>query len=134
MDYIKKLMLKKMEERGNVKKLEDFRQGDTVNVYVKVKEGEKERVQVFRGVVLKVQGTGLGKSFTVRKVSAGVGVERTFPLASSKLDRVEVLSRGKTRRSRIFFLRGRTGRAARLNSELVTPGSQNQEAPATQAE
>lgn len=77
MDYIKKLMLKKMEERGNVKKLEDFRQGDTVNVYVKVKEGEKERVQVFRGVVLKVQGTGLGKSFTVRKVSAGVGVERT---------------------------------------------------------
>lgn len=135
MDYIKKLMLKKMEERGNARKLENFRQGDTVNVYVKVKEGEKERVQVFRGVVLKVQGTGLGKTFTVRKVSAGVGVERTFPFASTKLDRIEVLSRGKTRRSRIFFLRDRTGRAARLNSELVTAGSQQTtETPATQAE
>ena len=137
MDYIKKLMQKKMEERGIIKKFDDFRQGDTVNVYVKVKEGEKERVQIFRGVVLKVQGTGLGKTFTVRKISAGVGVERTFPYASSKLDRIEVLSRGKTRRSRIFFLRDRTGRSARLDSELVTAagaGSDSATQKAAQAE
>lgn len=123
MDYLKKLMQEKMEARGIIKKFDDFRQGDTVNVHVKVKEGEKERTQIFSGVVLKVQGTGLGKSFTVRKISAGVGVERTFPFSSSKLETVEVVSRGKTRRSRIFFLRNRTGRSARLSSELVAPAA-----------
>lgn len=127
MDYIKKLMQEKMEARGIIKKFDDFRQGDSVNVHVVVKEGEKERTQIFSGVVLKVQGTGLGKSFTVRKVSSGIGVERTFPFASSKLEKVEVVSRGKTRRSRIFFLRDRKGRAARLNSELVTPMSKKED-------
>lgn len=119
MDYVKKLVQDKMKERGLLKDHAQFREGDTVNVHVTVKEGEKERTQIFSGVVLKVQGTGLGKSFTVRKMSSGIGVERTFPFASSKLEKVEVLSRGKTRRSRIFFLRGRRGKAARLTSELV---------------
>lgn len=106
-------------ERNKPKKaLPDFQTGDTVGVYVKVKEGEKERVQLFSGVVLKVQGSGPGRSFTVRKIASGVGVERTFPLLSPVIDRVELISRGKVRRSRLFYLRGLKGRSARLDSEL----------------
>jgi large subunit ribosomal protein L19 len=99
------------------KNLPDFRTGDTVGVYVKVKEGEKERVQLYSGVVLKVQGTGIGRTFTVRKIASGVGVERTFPVLSPVIDRVEIISRGKVRRSRLFYLRGLRGRSARLDSE-----------------
>lgn len=105
-------------ERNKPKKLPKFQTGDTVGVYVKVKEGEKERVQLFAGVVLKVQNSGAGTSFTVRKIASGVGVERTFPLLSPVIDRVEVISRGKVRRSRLFYLRGLKGRSARLDSEL----------------
>jgi len=100
------------------KNLPDFQSGDTVGVYVKVKEGEKERVQLFSGVVLKVQGSGPSRSFTVRKIASGVGVERTFPLLSPSIERVELISRGKIRRSRLFFLRGLKGRSARLDSEI----------------
>lgn len=100
------------------KKIPDFGTGDTVGVYVKVKEGEKERVQLFAGVVLKVQGSGSGRSFTVRKISSGVGVERTFPILSPAIERVELISRGKVRRSRLFYLRALKGRSARLDSEL----------------
>lgn len=103
--------------KNNKKKLPQFQTGDTVGVYVKVKEGEKERVQLFSGVVLKMQGSGAGSSFTVRKIASGVGVERTFPLLSPIIDRVEVISRGKVRRSRLFYLRGLKGRSARLNTE-----------------
>ena len=97
------------------KPLPDFQTGDTVSLYVKVKEGEKERVQLFQGVVIKVQGSGVGRSFTVRKMASGVGVERTFPVLSPIIDRMEVISRGKVRRARLFFLRGLRGRSARLN-------------------
>ena len=100
------------------KKIPAFSTGDTVGVYVKVKEGEKERVQLYSGVVLKVQGSGPSRTFTVRKISSGVGVERTFPILSPSIDRVEVISRGKVRRSRLFYLRGLKGRSARLDSEL----------------
>lgn len=100
------------------KKMPEFTPGDTIGVYVKVKEGEKERVQLFSGVVLKVQGSGPSRTFTVRKIASGVGVERTFPLLSPVIDRVEVISRGKVRRSRLFYLRGLKGRSARLDSEL----------------
>lgn len=100
------------------KKMPDFSTGDTISVYVKVKEGEKERVQLYQGVVLKMQGSGPSRSFTVRKIASGVGVERTFPLLSPSIDRVEVVSRGKVRRSRLFYLRGLKGRSARLDSEL----------------
>ncbi len=102
--------------KKTTKALPDFQTGDTVGVYVKVKEGEKERVQLFSGVVLKVQGSGSGRSFTVRKIASGVGVERTFPLLSPVIDRVELISRGKVRRARLFFLRGLKGRSARLNT------------------
>lgn len=101
------------------KSIQKFNTGDTVNVSVKVKEGEKERVQVYKGVVTKIQGAGAAKSFTVRKMSAGVGVERTFPFASPAVEKVEVISYGKVRRSRLFYLRGLEGKAARIQSELA---------------
>jgi large subunit ribosomal protein L19 len=78
-------------------KIQSFRSGDTVNVFVKVKEGEKERVQTYKGIVTKVQGSAAGRSFTVRKVSAGVGVERTFPFLSPIVEKVELISTGKSR-------------------------------------
>lgn len=117
-DLIRKVTLDRNQATSK-KALPDFSSGDTVGVYVKVKEGEKERIQLFKGVVLKVQGSGSGRSFTVRKISSGVGVERTFPMLSPVIDRVELISRGKVRRSRLFFLRGLKGRSARLDSELV---------------
>ena len=104
--------------RACKKTMPDFRAGDSIGVYVKVKEGEKERVQLFSGVVLKVQGRGTDRSFTVRKIASGVGVERTFPFLSPSIDRIELVSKGKVRRSRLFFLRGLKGRSARLDSEL----------------
>lgn len=101
------------------KAVAEFSTGDTVGVYVRVREGDKERVQLYKGVVLKIQGKGVSRSFTVRKISAGVGVERTFPYSSPSLDRVELVARGKVRRSKLYFLRGLKGKAARLTSELV---------------
>lgn len=106
-------------ERTKARSFPEFTPGDTVGVYVRVKEGEKERVQLFEGVVLKIQGKGISRSFTVRKISSGVGVERTFPFASPAVDRVEVVSKGKVRRARLYYLRGLRGRAARLESEMV---------------
>lgn len=106
------------ERHKKTKSLPEFQTGDTVGVYVKVKEGEKERVQLFSGVILKIQGSGSGRSFTVRKIASGVGVERTFPLLSPVIDRVELISRGKVRRSRLFYLRGLKGRSARLDTEV----------------
>lgn len=102
------------------KNIQSFGSGDTVNVYVKVKEGEKERVQLYKGIVTKIQGSGAAKSFTVRKISAGVGVERTFPFSSPALDKVELVNIGKVRRSKLYFLRSLEGKAAKIESELVT--------------
>lgn len=103
-------------------KLAPFSAGDTVNVYVKVIEGEKERVQLYKGVVTKIQGHA-HKTFTVRKISAGVGVERTFPFNSPAIDSVEVVSHGKVRRAKLYYLRGLDGKAARIESELASPDS-----------
>lgn len=100
-------------------KISDFSPGDTVNVYVKVIEGEKERVQLYKGVVTKIQGHS-HKTFTVRKISAGVGVERTFPFNSPAIDSVEVVSHGKVRRAKLYYLRGLEGKAARIESELAS--------------
>lgn len=104
-------------------KIADFSPGDTVNVYVKVIEGEKERVQLYKGVVTKIQGHA-HKTFTVRKISAGVGVERTFPYSSPTLDSVEVVSFGKVRRAKLYYLRGLDGKAARIESELASTASE----------
>jgi large subunit ribosomal protein L19 len=94
-----------------------IRPGETVRVHVKVVEGEKERTQVFEGIVIGMSGSGNRANFTVRKVSYGVGVERIFPLHSPRIDKVEVVSRGKVRRAKLYFLRERSGKAARLVGE-----------------
>lgn len=92
----------------------DFSPGDTVRVYMKIKEGDKERLQAFEGVVIRRRGGSLRSTFTVRKVSYGVGVERTFPLHSPMIERVEVLREGRVRRARLYYLRKLTGKAARI--------------------
>jgi large subunit ribosomal protein L19 len=97
--------------------LPDFRVGDTVRVHYKIVEGDKDRIQVFQGVVIKKHRAGLRSSFTVRKVSFNVGVERMFMLHSPRLDKVEITSRGVVRRSRLFYLRDLSGKAARVRDE-----------------
>ena len=97
--------------------LPDFRVGDTVRVHVKIVEGEKERIQPFEGVVIRKRKGGIRSSFTVRKISYGIGVERIFPLHSPRVDRVDVIGRGKVRRAKLFYLRGLKGKAARIRSE-----------------
>jgi large subunit ribosomal protein L19 len=94
--------------------LEPFDIGDTVKVHVIIKEGDKERIQVFKGDVISRRGSGLGASFTVRKVSFGVGVERIFPLHAKSVKRVEVVKKGKVRRSKLYYLRDLKGKAAKL--------------------
>ncbi|WJH33246.1 50S ribosomal protein L19 [Paenibacillus aurantius] len=94
--------------------LPKFRPGDTVKVYVKVIEGTRERIQLFEGVVIKRRGGGISETFTVRKISYGVGVERTFPLHTPKIDKLEVARRGKVRRAKLYYLRNLRGKAARI--------------------
>ena len=91
-----------------------FRAGDTVKVHVKVIEGSRSRVQVFQGVVLKVQGSGIGRTFTVRKVTFGVGVERTFPLHSPIFEKIEIVTRGDVRRAKLYYLRNLRGKKAKI--------------------
>ena len=105
-------------EREQLKSdIPDFKPGDTVRVHVRVIEGEKERTQVFEGVVIGRKGGGSRESFTVRKVSYGVGVERTFPLHSPRLDKIEVQTRGVVRRAKLYYLRQLAGKAARIQEE-----------------
>ncbi len=96
------------------KDLPSFRPGDTLKVHVKVIEGSRERIQVFEGVVIKRRGGGISETFTVRKISYGVGVERTFPLHSPRIDKIEVARRGKVRRAKLYYLRALRGKAARI--------------------
>ena len=91
-----------------------FRPGDTVNVHVKVIEGDKSRIQVFKGVVIRRQNGGIRETFTVRKISFGIGVERTFPVHSPNIDKIEVVSRGKVRRAKLYYLRNLRGKAAKI--------------------
>ena len=95
----------------------DFRPGDTVRVHVKIKEGDKERIQVFQGVVMRKRRGGTGATFTVRKISYGVGVERAFPLSSPYIDKVEVMSSGGVRRSRLYYVRDLRGKAAKIREK-----------------
>lgn len=97
-----------------------FAPGDTVRVSIKVVEGDKERTQVFQGVVIKEKSSGAGPSFTVRRVTYGVGVERTFPLYSPRVEKVEVLRRGKTRRAKLYYLRGLSAKASRLKERRLS--------------
>ena len=109
MDIIKQLEDEQLRENSF-----DFRVGDTVKVDYKVKEGNRERIQVFEGTVIRIQGVGVRKVFTVRRVSYGIGVERTFPINSPRVENVKVTRRGKARRSKLYYLRDRQGKAARV--------------------
>jgi large subunit ribosomal protein L19 len=99
--------------------LPDFRAGDTIRVHSRIKEGEKERIQVFQGVVIRRRRGGLGATFTVRKVSYGVGVERIFPLHSPNIEKIDVVSKGKVRRARLYYMRKLKGKAARIKEKRV---------------
>ncbi len=107
-------MIQAVEEQHLRKDLPPFRPGDTVKVQVKVIEGDKERLQAFEGICIRRRGTGLSATFTVRKVTYGVGVERTFPMHSPSIDRIEVLRQGRVRRAKLYYLRGLRGKAARI--------------------
>lgn len=96
----------------------EFSSGDTINVYVRIIENGKERLQLFQGVVIARRGGGVGETFIVRKISNGVGVERTFPLHSPSINKIEVVKKGKVRRNKIFYLRERSGKSARIKTVL----------------
>src|SRR5690554_3665358 len=99
----------------------DFRAGDTIKVHVMLIEGTRSRVQIFQGVVIRRHGGGIGETYTVRKMSFGVGVERTFPLHSPNVDKVEVVSRGDVRRAKLYYLRDLRGKAAKIREKRETP-------------
>lgn len=107
-------LIHSLEQEQTRKDIVKFNPGDTVRVHVKVIEGTRERIQVFEGVVIRRRGGGLGETFTVRRVSYGIGVERTFPLHTPKIDRIEVIRRGRVRRAKLYYLRGLRGKAARI--------------------
>lgn len=101
----------------------EFRAGDTVKVHVKVIEGSRSRIQVFQGVVIRRHGGGVGETFTVRKASFGVGVERTFPVHAPVIEKIEVATRGDVRRAKLYYLRDRKGKAARVREKRETPSN-----------
>ena len=109
--------LDQLEAEQRKKEAPELRPGETVRVHVKVVEGEKERTQVFEGIVIAISGKGNRATFTVRKISYGIGVERIFPLHSPRVEKVEVVSRGKVRRAKLYYLRERSGKGARLYEE-----------------
>jgi large subunit ribosomal protein L19 len=115
MDFLSTIA-EQLVEKNN---LPDFKAGDTVTVHFKIKEGEKERIQLFQGVVIQRKGTGVTKTFTVRKISNGVGVERIFPDNSPFVDKVEINKRGVVRRARIFYIRELKGKKARIKEKIV---------------
>ncbi|HHP7239031.1 50S ribosomal protein L19 [Longibacter sp.] len=96
----------------------DFEPGDTVNVHLRVVEGDKERIQQYEGVVLQRRGSGSSQTFTVRKISSGIGVERIFPVHSPRIAKIDVVRRGRVRRSKLFYLRERAGKAARIKERM----------------
>jgi large subunit ribosomal protein L19 len=99
----------------------DFRPGDTVKVHVRLKEGEKERIQIFEGLVIARKHGGISESFTVRKISGGIGVERTFPIHAPTIAKIEVGRRGRVRRAKLYYIRERRGKAARIRERSRTP-------------
>jgi large subunit ribosomal protein L19 len=113
-NFLKEKLIELVEKDYIKTELPQFKAGDTIVVHYKVKEGNKERIQLFEGVVIRVSGGGISKNFTVRKVSSGVGVERIIPLNSPLIDKIEVKRIGKVRRSRLYYLRNLSGKAARI--------------------
>jgi large subunit ribosomal protein L19 len=114
-------VLEQIEKEQMRTDLPDFRPGDTVKVHVKIKEGEKERIQVFEGTVIRKRRGASRASFTVRKVSYGIGVERIFPTHSPAIDRIELVQRRKVRRAKLYYLRQLKGKAARIRGRIASP-------------
>ena len=110
--------LKIIAESSMKKELPSFSIGDTVKVGVRIREGKTDRVQMFEGTVIAIKGSGISKTFTVRRVSYGVGVERVFPLHSANVDSVEVIRKGKVRRAKLYYLRDRVGKAAKVKEDI----------------
>lgn len=110
-------IINSIEQEQLRKDIIDFGPGDTVKVHVKVVEGARERIQVFSGTVLHRRGGGLGETFTVRRISYGVGVERTFPVHSPRIEKIEIVRRGKVRRARLYYLRQRFGKKAKVKEK-----------------
>lgn len=108
-----------LEHTQMKQELPEFRPGDTVRVQVRIVEGNRERVQAFEGIVIGIQNSGLRRTFTVRKISYGIGVERIFPLHSPKIDAIQVVRRGRVRRAKLFYLRKLRGKAARIKEQRV---------------
>ncbi len=115
MDLINYVQEKYVERKD----LPDFNAGDTITVYYQIKEGEKTRTQFFRGIVLQRRGAGASETFTIRKMSGNVGVERIFPINAPAIEKIEINKRGKVRRSRIFYQRERTGKSARIKEKRM---------------
>ncbi len=126
-------VIRKLEEQNLKSDIPAFRAGDTVRVQVKVVEGEKERIQAFEGVVIKFSRGGARTTFTVRKVSYGVGVERIFPLHSSRIEKIQVLNRGLVRRAKLYYLRGLSGKAARIGTKGQKPATRTTPTPTAPA-
>jgi large subunit ribosomal protein L19 len=108
-----------IETQHTKREIPDFRPGDTVRVQVKVVEGERERLQAFQGTVIQRRGAGMGATFTIRKISGGIGVERIFPLHSPNVGTIEIIRRGRVRRAKLFYLRKLKGKAARVQEKIV---------------
>ena len=126
-------IIKSIEHEQLKAKIPDLKVGNTVKVHVRIKEGNKERIQVFEGIIIKVQGAGVNKTFTVRKISYGVGVEKTFLIHSPLVEKVELVRVGKARRAKLFYLRDRVGKAAKTkevagarieNKEIIIKGEE----------
>ena len=117
-------LIKTIEEQQKKSVVADFRVGDTVKVFFEIIEGKTKRIQVFEGLVLCIKNTGVRKTFTVRKVSYGVGVERVFPVYSPRVKKVEIIRPGKVRRSKIYYIRDKVGKASKIK-ELITPKAKN---------
>jgi len=111
-------IIRELEKEQLKSEVTPFNVGDTVRVYAKVVEGTRERLQMFEGVVIKRQGGGIRETFTVRRIASGVGVERTWPLHSPRIDRIEVVRRGIVRRAKLFYLRDKVGKAAKVKEVL----------------
>ena len=133
MNIIQKIEAEQAEKLGANAKIPEFQPGDTVIVNVKVREGERTRVQAYEGVCIARNGGGLQESFTVRKISYGEGVERVFPIYSPMIDSIKVVRRGKVRRAKLYYLRDRRGKSARIAERVEAPGAKAAAAAAAKA-
>lgn len=111
-------VIRDLEREAMKKEIPSFNVGDTVRVSVRISEGKRDRLQVFEGLVIKKQGGGISERFTVRKLSSGIGVEKTFPVHSPKVELIEVVRRGKVRRARLFYIRDRVGKSAKVKERI----------------